>query len=202
MTINDVLSLKAEIFVFAENGDEKKWFSLDSVWHWKNRGAPDLQGERSLFPIRPLMDLIYGKCLPSVEKKLMEELKKKGYGIYVLSNYSEELFTLHTKDLPFWELVDGGVISYEIRQIKPNPPIYRHLFEKYQLKAQDCLFFDDRPENTEGARKLGMQAVTVVGGSEEFLEKELEKLLAGVRDNCLAGKRDVKESPDREGTGI
>lgn len=47
-----------------------------------------------------------------------------------------------------------------------------------------------------------MQAVTVVGGSEEFLEKELEKLLAGVGENCPAGKRDVKESPDREGTGI
>ena len=134
--------------------------------------------------------------------ELIRKLKGTGYGIYVLSNYSEELFTLHTKDLPFWELVDGGVISYEIRQIKPNPPIYRHLFEKYQLTAQDCLFFDDRPENTEGARKLGMQAVTVVGGSEEFLEKELEKLLAGVGENCPAGKRDVKESPDREGTGI
>ena len=37
---------------------------------------------------------------------------------------------------------------------------------------------DDRAENTEGARKLGMQAVTVADGSEEFLEEELGKLLA------------------------
>ena len=111
--------------------------------------------------------------------KLMEELKKKGYGIYVLSNYSEELFTIHTADLPFWKLVDGGVISYQIHQIKPNPPIYRHLMEKYGLKPEECIFFDDRPENTEGARKLGMQAVTVVDGSEELLERELGKLLEG-----------------------
>ena len=110
---------------------------------------------------------------------LMRELKEKGYGIYVLSNYSEELFTLHTEGLPFWELVDGGVISYQIHQIKPNPPIYRYLMEKYQLKPEECLFFDDRAENTEGARKLKMQAVTVENGSEELLERELRKLLEG-----------------------
>ena len=110
---------------------------------------------------------------------LMRELKEKGYGIYVLSNYSEELFTLHTEGLPFWELVDGGVISYQIHQIKPNPPIYRYLMEKYQLKPEECLFFDDRAENTEGARKLKMQAVTVADGSEELLERELRKLLEG-----------------------
>ena len=71
MKINDTLSLKAEVFVLAKNSDEEKWFSLDTVWYWKNQGAPDLQGERSFFPIQPLMDLIYGRCLPNVEKKLV-----------------------------------------------------------------------------------------------------------------------------------
>lgn len=108
---------------------------------------------------------------------LMRELKEKGYGIYVLSNYSEELFTLHTEGLPFWKVVDGGVISYQIHQIKPNPPIYQHLMEKYHLKPEECIFFDDRAENTKGARKLKMQAVTVEDGSEELLAGELRKLL-------------------------
>lgn len=110
--------------------------------------------------------------------KLVERLKEKGFGLYLLSNYSEELFTVHTEGLPFLELMDGGVISYQIHQIKPNPPIYEHLMQKYQLKPEDCLFFDDRPENTEAARKLGMQAVTVEDGSEALLLRELEKLLA------------------------
>lgn len=109
---------------------------------------------------------------------LVKKLKEKGYKLYLLSNYSEELFTVHTEGLPFWEFLEGGVVSYEIQEIKPNPPIYEHLMEKYQLKAEECLFFDDRPENTEAARRLGMQAVTVVDGSEELLLRELEKLLA------------------------
>lgn len=107
----------------------------------------------------------------------VKKLKEKGFGLYLLSNYSEELFKVHTNGLPFVELVDGGVISYQIHEIKPNPAIYQHLLQKYQLKPEECLFFDDRPENTEAARKLGMAAVTVEGGSEELLLQELEKLL-------------------------
>lgn len=162
------------------------------------RQYPDLEADARWF-IRS------GKAMTVERPKiwaLMGRLKERGYGIYVLSNYSEELFTLHTKDLPFWEFVDGGVISYEIHQIKPNPPIYRHLLEKYQLNAQECLFFDDRPENTEGARALGMRAVTVVDGSEEFLKKELEKLLADADKECADRAYDNRENRGREGTGI
>lgn len=107
----------------------------------------------------------------------VRKLKEKGYKLYLLSNYSGELFPLHTDGFPFRELVDGGVISYQIREIKPNPAIYQHLLQKYQLKPEECLFFDDRPENTEAARKLGIEAVTVEDGSEELLLQELEKLL-------------------------
>lgn len=71
--INNLLSLKTEDFILAENNDEEKWFSLDSVWHWKRQGELNLQGERNLFPIKPLMDLIYGRYLSNVEKKLMEK---------------------------------------------------------------------------------------------------------------------------------
>ena len=109
--------------------------------------------------------------------ELVKKLKEKGYGIYLLSNYSEKLFRMHTEGLPFWESVDGYVVSYEIHVIKPNPPIYEHLLQKYCLKAEECLFFDDRPENTEAAENLGMEAVTVVDGSEEFLLRELKKLV-------------------------
>lgn len=109
--------------------------------------------------------------------ELVRRLKEKGFHLYLLSNYSEELFTVHTEGLPFWEFMDGGVVSYELHEIKPNPPIYEYLMRKYQLNAEECLFFDDRPENTEAAERLGMQAVTVVDGSEDMLVRELEKLL-------------------------
>lgn len=109
--------------------------------------------------------------------ELVKKLKEKGYHIYLLSNYSEELFTIHTKGTPFMELIDGAVVSYQIHELKPEPPIYEYLLEKYRLKREECLFFDDRPENTEAARKLGIAAVTIRGGSEELLKEEIVKLL-------------------------
>lgn len=103
------------------------------------------------------------------------KLKEKGYGIYILSNYSEELFKKHTSDAPFIKLADGIVVSYQIHLTKPDEKIYRYLLDKYKLEAKECLFFDDRKENTEGAMKLGINAITVT--SKEFLLEELDKLL-------------------------
>mgnify|MGYP001029954169 FL=1 len=104
-----------------------------------------------------------------------QKLKEKGYGIYILSNYSQELFEKHTKDAPFISLADGVVVSYQIHITKPDEKIYCYLLDKYNLKAEECIFFDDREENTEAARKLGIEAITVT--SKEFLLDELDKLL-------------------------
>ncbi len=105
----------------------------------------------------------------------VHQLKEKGYRIYILSNYSEELFQKHTADAPFIRDADGIVVSYQVHEMKPNPPIYRHLLEKYGLKPEECLFFDDREKNTEGARHEGIHAVTV--RSREHLTEELGRLL-------------------------
>ena len=113
---------------------------------------------------------------PEVWEKV-HELKKAGYGIYLLSNYSEDLFTKHTKGASFLNDIDGKVVSYQIHEIKPNPEIYLYLLNKYNLKADQCLFFDDREQNVEGAEKLGIHAIRVE--SQEQLLGELEKLLCG-----------------------
>ena len=58
--------------------------------------------------------------------------------------------------------------------IKPDIRIYQHLLEKYQLQAEECLFIDDRPENVEGAKKAGMQAVVFENNYDkiaEYIEK-------------------------------
>lgn len=106
--------------------------------------------------------------------KKVHQLKEKGYHIYLLSNYSEDLFHKHTADAGFMKDIDGMVVSWQIHKTKPSPDIYLHLLETYGLSPSECIFFDDRPANTEAARKLGIQAVTVT--SREMLLAELEKL--------------------------
>ena len=42
---------------------------------------------------------------------------------------------------------------------KPDLRIYQILLDRYGLKAEECLFVDDRLENVEAARALGMQGI-------------------------------------------
>ena len=102
-------------------------------------------------------------------------LKQKGYHIYLLSNYSQEMFEKHTKGADFLDVLDGGVISYQVHALKPHREIYEALYQKYALNPEECLFFDDRLENIEGSKKTGMQAIQVL--SEETLCEKLDDLL-------------------------
>lgn len=114
---------------------------------------------------------------PEVWEKLAM-LKKKGYMIYILSNYSEELFAKHTKDAGFLDIIDGGIVSYQVHLLKPDIRIYKALLKKYSLKAEECMFFDDKEENVNGACRAGMKAVRVT--SREMLNRMLDEMLENV----------------------
>ena len=70
--------------------------------------------------------------------------------------------------------MDGMVISYEVHSLKPDHTIYRHILDKYDLKPKESIFFDDRAENIEAARELGMEAVQIT--SEDMLLEILSNL--------------------------
>ncbi len=112
---------------------------------------------------------------PDVWEKV-HALKEKGYKIYLLSNYNEDFFRVHTQDAAFLQDIDGKVVSYEIHKIKPYPEIYQYLLDKYNLNPQECVFFDDRPENTQTAEELGMKTYTIT--SKEYLLRVLDEFLA------------------------
>lgn len=99
------------------------------------------------------------------------ELKKKEYKVYLLSNYPLDLYKRHWPAFSFYSFVDGFVVSAVERLKKPDPAIYKLLCDRYQLKAEECLFIDDRQINVDAAIKVGMQAVLFQG------ERELKKYL-------------------------
>ena len=99
-------------------------------------------------------------CMVPVEgaKEFCSFVKEKGYGVYVLSNAHKSFYTYFPRyfDLEFF---DGVTVSADVHIVKPDVRIYEHLLEKYDLKAEECLFIDDRADNVEGAIKAGMKAV-------------------------------------------
>ena len=107
----------------------------------------------------------------------IKRLKAQGYNVYLLSNYARTSFEAAKKHggLSFLSLVDGGVISYEVQIVKPEPEIYKLLLEKYNLKAEECVFLDDRTDNIEAAEAFGIHGI-VVKSYEQAVES-LEKVL-------------------------
>lgn len=95
----------------------------------------------------------------------IKNLKERGYKIYLLSNYgktSYEAAVSHGR-LSFMPLIDGGVISYEVKSVKPEPGIYEALIEKYDLVPEECVFLDDREDNVEAAKKKGFHGIVAEG---------------------------------------
>ena len=89
-------------------------------------------------------------------KILMKELRKKGYKTYILSNAPYNMFKyLSASEIP--SLVDGMVISCEEKTSKPEEEIYNRLFTRFNIKPEESFFIDDRYQNIEESRKLGME---------------------------------------------
>ncbi len=101
-------------------------------------------------------------------------LKNQGYHVYILSNYATDTLERTGDKLTFLKYVDGAVFSCQVKQIKPEPAIYKTLIERYNLDPQKSVFLDDRAENCEAARKRGIHAIQF----ESFKQAaaELEKL--------------------------
>ncbi len=105
----------------------------------------------------------------------IRELKEKGYHIYVISNFSQKAHEECKKALDFLEEIDGGILSFQVKMIKPAPEIYQLLCNKYHLEAEECVFIDDLPRNVEAARKEGMKGL--VFESLDQAKRELERIL-------------------------
>ena len=85
---------------------------------------------------------------------LVAQLKQRGYCVYYLSNIPEDVLDL-LMHRDFEGLFDGGVASCEVKINKPDPRIYQALLDKYHLRADECIFIDDRAENLVAASALG-----------------------------------------------
>ena len=109
---------------------------------------------------------------------MIKELKDKGYKLYYLSNWHKSGFELMKQKGKFKYLdqFDGGLVSYDAGCQKPDPKIYQLLIDKFKLNPHTCIFFDDREENIEAAKKIGFKA-------EQFHRDTVKEINTMKRDN-------------------
>lgn len=103
------------------------------------------------------------------------DMKMKGYNIYLLTNFGET-YTECVKRMPIRDIIDGIVASADVNIIKPDERIYKILFEKYNLKPEECLFIDDLKANCDAALKAGMgQVINYHGDINQILSFDFSK---------------------------
>jgi FMN phosphatase YigB (HAD superfamily) len=77
----------------------------------------------------------------------------------MLSNTDVMRFGFIKDRFPEVLLFDEYVLSYEVGYVKPDPRIYEIAVDKAEVSPNECLFIDDRRENIEAARQLGVQTI-------------------------------------------
>lgn len=101
----------------------------------------------------------------------VKSLKEKGYGVYFLSNFSEKAYIECSDALGFLPYMDGGILSYREKVIKPERDIYELLLNRYRLKAEECVFIDDTAANIQAAVMQGFYGIQFI--TKEKTDKEL-----------------------------
>lgn len=97
------------------------------------------------------------------------------YKMYWLSNMDAAEYEYLSEE-GIIEMLDGGCFSNVEHCKKPQAEFYERLFRRYDLKPEECWFFDDRERNIVAGEKLGMRG-TVVSSLGE-LRGVVERVLA------------------------
>lgn len=159
--------------------DSTLWKEMDQGIHTAQeaiegyiRNAPPAYHDLIVDAYAKVQDTIHE--MPYAEN-WVKELKEKGYNLYILSNYSEELYHRTKDKMPFLPYMDGIVFSHQCHLIKPDKEIFRYLCNRYGLYPEESLFIDDNADNIRAAGECGISTILFEGYEDAC--RQLEKLL-------------------------
>ena len=118
--------------------------------------------------------------------ELLTQLKAEGYQLYGLTNWCSKVY-LTIAQFGIFKLLDGYVVSSDEKVIKPEAEIYQRLFNKFNLKPEECIFVDDRAENIKGGRRVGMDGIVFTDAKQ--YERELREKLEADHDVIIETER-------------
>lgn len=103
-------------------------------------------------------DFWTGESLDAELIALLRELRPH-YKTAILSNAWSDARRAFTHKFALDREVDTIVISAEEGLVKPDERIYHRTMERLQVQPQQAIFVDDRIENVEAARALGLKGI-------------------------------------------
>lgn len=158
----DVLD-PGEVHAFLDEVGFAEWNHLQDSGRSYADGAAELAAR---FPHRAQAIAAYGdnwqatitgELTDSVE--VVDELHRDGVRLLALTNWSHETFPWARETFAVLRRFEGIVVSGDERLAKPDPQIFRVLLDRYGVDPREAVFVDDRHDNVEAARALGLHGL-------------------------------------------
>jgi putative hydrolase of the HAD superfamily len=134
-----------------------------------DRGAPDLAYwravgaglgvvvDKSTSDTLTEIDIAGWSRVEPASLELLAALDQAGTALALLSN-APASFARFAEKQEWAGYFRVRLFSGDLGVAKPDPEIFRHLLTRLGAAAADCLFFDDRQSNVDGARSAGLRA--------------------------------------------
>lgn len=104
-------------------------------------------------------------------RELLCQLPTANYRLFGLTNWSMETFPEARERFGILQLIDRYVVSGAEGYVKPDPRLFQILLDRFQLKAEECTFVDDNPDNVASANRMGFHGIIFTGADN--LRKQL-----------------------------
>lgn len=126
----------------------------------------------------PLLNIL--KIVKECAQKTDQDGNKQ-HQLFILSNFAGDVFDeLYTQQhmQPVFEVFtnENICISGKLGLAKPDPEVFTYVLGKYELKAEESVFIDDRAENIAAAEELGITGIHLATPDSQYLRAVLEKL--------------------------
>jgi 2-haloacid dehalogenase len=90
---------------------------------------------------------------------VMREVKRAGYPVYGLSNWSTESFPWVQHKYTFLSELDDFLLSGMVGIAKPDERIFHAFLQRIDRPAEECVFIDDSQANIDVANRLGFAGI-------------------------------------------
>jgi HAD superfamily hydrolase (TIGR01509 family) len=118
---------------------EPRKFTFEDLW-------PQVEGQSSV-------------KFPGTYDVIRSLRTQKKYKVATLNNESRELNNFRIEKFDLCSYFDYFICSGYVGEMKPLPGIYRTALETSATPPAQTVFIDDKPENCDAARALGMNAI-------------------------------------------
>ncbi|MEO9599092.1 HAD family phosphatase [Parasphingorhabdus sp.] len=153
-----------------DDPEELDWFLSHVVtpeWHFQHdagRSFADMVAERSReFPEYTDHIIAYSErfseTIPGPVEGMLDlvrALADRGVPLFGISNFGAESWAQFRPSAPIFDFFADIVISGEEKLIKPDRAIYEVALNRFDRRAEQCLFIDDRLDNIEAGQALGI----------------------------------------------